>query len=222
MFKMLGMAAVIVAVLLAGLGTFFLTRSPAPPSTPLQAIPVQSSAASTVFQVQPGASRARFMIDEVLRGSPNTVVGETDQVAGQIAFDPAHPSSAQAGAITINARTLATDENLRDRQIRNFILSTDEYELITFTPTAITGLPQSAVVGMPYPLQITGQLTMKGVTQEVTFDATATLASPTELHGTASTIIDYADWDIGIPSVPLVASVADQVRLELDLVATAA
>jgi hypothetical protein len=35
------------------------------------------------------------------------------------------------------------------------------------------------------------------------------------------TTIAYADWGLGIPQVPFVAGVSEQVRLELDFVATA-
>ena len=42
-----------------------------------------------------------------------------------------------------------------------------------------------------------------------------------ELTGTAATTIRYADWNVSIPQVPFVASVADQARVALDFVATA-
>jgi hypothetical protein len=53
----------------------------------------------------------------------------------------------------------------------------------------------------------------------VTFDASVTPRSASELEGTASTSIRFADWGISIPSVPFVAGVSDQVKLELDFVA---
>ena len=72
--------------------------------------PTEEPVAATgpiVFEIVQDESEARFIIDEVLRGSPKTVVGVTNQVAGQIAVDPADPASAQVGQISINARTLA-------------------------------------------------------------------------------------------------------------------
>jgi polyisoprenoid-binding protein YceI len=100
-----------------------------------------------VFEIVPAESQASFQIDELLRGALFTVVGTTDQVAGQVAVDPSDPASAQLGTIQINARTLATDDERRDRAIANRILLTDAHEYITFTPTAITGLPATATVG---------------------------------------------------------------------------
>lgn len=119
----------------------------------------------------------------------------------------------------MNARTLTTDNDFRNRAIKNRILSTDQYEFITFTPTQITGLPATGAVGETYSFQIVGDLTIRDVTKAVTFDVTATPLSETRLQGTAQTTIRYADWGIVIPQVRQVASVSDDVRLELDFVA---
>ena len=64
--------------------------------------------------------------------------------------------------------------------------------------------------------------TIRDVARDLTFDATITPVSGTQLDGTANTSIRYADWNLAIPQVPFVANVPDQVRLELDFVATAA
>ncbi len=193
-------------------------------STEEAAAPTEAAAeaaAPTVFEIQQGASQARYIIDEVLRGNPVTVVGSTDQVAGQIAVDPSNPSATQLGTIQVNARTFATDESRRDSAVQNRILLTNEYEYITFEPTALVGLPESGAVGQSYTFQIVGNLTIRDQSHEVTWDATVTPVSATTLQGSASTTIAYAEWGVSIPSVPFVANVGDQVRLELDFTATA-
>lgn len=177
---------------------------------------------TVTFQISQEESEARFVIDEVLNNAPKTVVGTTSQVAGEIAIDPANPDLTRIGVIQISARDLTTDSEFRNRAIKNSILNTDEYELITFTPSAVIGLPDTASVGESYTFQIVGDLTIRGVTKPVTFEVTATAASDQRLEGTATAAIDYADFGISIPQVPQVASVAEQVRLELDFVALAA
>lgn len=176
----------------------------------------------TTFEIMPGESEARFIIDEVLRGEDTTVVGTTDQVAGQLAVDPSNPPTTRIGTIRVNARTLATDSEFRDRAIKNRILNTNEYEFIEFTPTEISGLPEQMSIGESYSFQITGDLTVRYVTREVVFDATVTPISQSELEGIATTTIEYADFDIIIPDARSVTSVADTVTLELDFVARAA
>jgi polyisoprenoid-binding protein YceI len=175
----------------------------------------------TVFSIVPEQSEVRFLIDEVLRGADNTVVGSTDQVAGELAVDPSNPAGSRVGTILINARTLATDSSMRDRAIKNRILNTNSYEFITFVPTQLDGLPASATVGESYDFQITGDLTIRDVTQQVTFAVSVTALSETELQGTASTTIMRGDFGLAIPNVPSVSFVAEEVILEIDFVAAA-
>jgi polyisoprenoid-binding protein YceI len=219
-----------VGTAITGIVGYFMLRELAPPSRPIQA--TASTTAGTglagepnldavLFEIQPGASRASFTVEEILRGEPNTVVGVTDQVAGQIAIDPDEPQNIRVGTILIEARSLATDDNQRNRMIRNFVLSTDQFEYIAFTPATIGGLPLSVAPGNAYPVQIDGQLTIKDVTRDVAFDAVIVPVSESELHGTASTVINQKDFGITIPQVPFVASVSDEVKLDLNFVARA-
>lgn len=175
----------------------------------------ESAGEMIIFEIQQTTSEARFSIDEVLRGSPFTVVGTTDQVAGQIAVDPSNPATAQLGTILINARDFATDSNNRDNAIKNEILQTNAYEYITFTPTNITGLPESVAAGESVTFQVMGDLTMLDQTHPVTFEITLTPVSASEMTGTATATILYADWGIQIPEVPMVTGVEDEVILEL-------
>ena len=108
--------------------------------TEVPAEPTSVPAAPIVFEIEQTGSEARFMIDEVLNGSPKTVVGVTNQVAGQIAVDPTNPTSARLGTILINSRVFTTDSVNRNNAIKNRILRTNEFEFITFTPTGISGV----------------------------------------------------------------------------------
>jgi polyisoprenoid-binding protein YceI len=125
------------------------------------------------------------------------------------------------GPILVNARTLATDNDFRNRAIKNRILSTDEYEFITFTPTEIVGLSGSAAIGESYSFQIVGDLTIRDETRPVTFEVTASLASKTQLTGSATVTVLYDDFSLTIPAAQAVSAVDDDVRLEIDFVATA-
>ena len=169
-----------------------------------------------IFTISPENSQVRFELNEELRGEPKTVVGTTDQVAGQIAVDRSDLSATQVGIIQVNARTLATDNDFRNRAINNEILNTDEHEFITFTPTAINGLPDSVDIGETVNFTIVGDLTIRDITNEATFNVEATLVSNTELVGTASTIVSRTDYNLIIPSVPNVANVEEEVELYID------
>jgi polyisoprenoid-binding protein YceI len=180
-----------------------------------------AEAGSTVYEIDASRSEARFTIGEVLRGSDKTVVGVSSNLAGQIAFDLSNLAATQVGEILINARDFATDNDFRNRAIANKILLTNSYEFITFIPKELVGLPDSVTVGETYDFQIVGDLTIIGETQEVTFDATVTPISETELEGLASTTVMYADFGVTVPLSQAVTAVEDDVLLELDFVAVA-
>jgi polyisoprenoid-binding protein YceI len=185
-----------------------------------------SSAASdpVVFNIATDQSEVRFTLSELLRGTKNEVIGKTDQVAGQIAVDFSTPSNSQIGEIRIDARSLATDDQMRDRTTRGQILQSaqDKYEFISFKPTAITGLPASVTMGTAFSFQVTGDLTIRDITKPVTFDVTVTPDSKTQISGKASATVLRSDFELNIPNLPMVANVDDAVKLEIDFVATAA
>jgi polyisoprenoid-binding protein YceI len=172
-----------------------------------------------IYQILPGSSQVRFELDEDLRGNRITVVGTTDQVAGELALNFSDLASTQVGTFQINARTLLTDNSFRNRAIQNEILDTGSYEFVTFTPTAINGLPESAAPGTEVTFTIDGNLTIRSITQPVTFTITAQAISDTEIRGTAHTTIQRADFELNIPSVRDVANVEEEVELYIDFVA---
>jgi polyisoprenoid-binding protein YceI len=182
----------------------------------------QSEADLRIYTISQADSQARFELDEDLRGERKTVVGITDQVAGEIALDLNDLSKTQVGVILINARTLLTDNNLRNRAIQNEILDTGDFEFITFTPRAIAGLPASVAIGEEVSFTIEGDLTIRDITRPVLFNVAARAVSEEEFSGTASAVIHRADFDLNIPSVPNVANVEEEVELYIEFVAKVA
>lgn len=203
----------------------YMTR---PVSAPSGALPPSASttvdeepiaADSQVYVINPAKSEAKFEIDEVLNNSPFHVVGTTNTVTGKITLNTTNPSQSNVGTISINARTLKTDSQMRDGMIGRMILKSEENEFITFTPKSFSGLPQSPVIGTEYSFTTTGTLTVAGTSQDVTFNVTAKAFSENEIQGTAISVIDYNDFAITIPKVPKVASVEDKVTLTFSFVA---
>lgn len=201
---------------------------PAPTPT-ATAAPTESAPEPTpearlrTFRLAPGQSEARFIVDEVLLGRPNTVVGSTDQVTGTIQVDLNDFRQTQVSPIQVDARSLATDNRFRNRSIQRQILQSqrDEYRYIVFTPTAIEGLPETVNLGEPFTFQIVGDLTIRDITSPVTFEVTVTPVSETELTGLARTTVTRSMFDLRIPNVPGVADVSEDVQLELEFVAVA-
>jgi len=188
-------------------------------AAPTEAPATEATGSLLVLTIDQAQSEVRFILTEELRGQPKTVIGASNQVAGQIAVDPSDLSTAQVGILQVNARTLATDSSQRDRAIRNQILSTDAYEYITFTPSQVLGLSGSAATGDTFTFQIAGTLTIRDISQAVVFDVTATVDAADQLSGTATTTVRRADFELVIPSVPSVANVSESVTVEIDFVA---
>lgn len=180
-----------------------------------------AAAGMTIFEISQGESEVRFELDEDLRGSRLTVMGTTNQVAGQIALDFSDLSTAQLGEIQINARTLATDNNFRNRAIQNEILDTGAYEFISFVPTTVNGLPASAAVGEEISFTIAGDLTIRDITEPVTFTVVATAVSGTQISGTATATVLRDTYGLNIPEVSNVANVENEVDLIISFVANA-
>ncbi len=174
-----------------------------------------------IYEISQDATEVRFELNTDLRGNRITVVGTTDQVAGQIAINLSDLSTAQIGVIQINARALSTDNDFRNRAIQNEILLTGEYEFITFTPTAVNGLPDSAAVGEEISFSIEGELTIQDITESATFEVTATAVSETEISGTATATVLRDTYGLNIPEVPSVANVENEVDLIITFVANA-
>ena len=201
-------------------GTPGSTAEPAATTEPA-ATAVPAASGMTIFQIDAAQSEARFIITEELRGEPKTVVGATNEVAGELALNPGDLGATQMGVIQVAARSLSTDSDRRNQAIRNRILNADTYVFITFTPTGVTGLSGSGAPGETYTFQIAGNLTIRDITQPVVFEATATADSLEQLSGTATTTVQRADYNLIIPNAPGVANVGESVILEIDFVAVA-
>lgn len=180
----------------------------------------QAAASSTLYRIDTNGSQVSFTLTEDLRGQPTTVVGTTDQVAGDILVDFATPTNSKIGTIRINARTLVTDQEFRNRAIRSNILQSakDEYQFIDFTPTAITDLPDKVEVGSTIKFKVVGDLKIRDIVQSVTFDVSVT-AGTDSLTGSATTTVTRDQFNLQIPNAPGVANVSNDVTLDIKFTA---
>jgi len=219
------MGIAFIGIALAGLGIAYIwfsggdgQASSAIVAPQLTALPDDSR---TLFHIVPEESEVRFQIDEMLLGKPTTVIGTTNQVAGDFLVDFETPANSQLGAIRINVRTLKTDNEFRNRALRGQILEAeqDEFEYAEFIATELVGLPETIAIGDTADFQIVGSLTVHGVSKFVTFESSIHLISNTTLEGTARATVLYSDFDITIPEASGVADISEELHLEIDFVA---
>jgi len=128
------------------------------------------------------------------------------------------PSDAVLTAMT----TLSSDERDRDNFVKNDTLQVRQFPTAEFVPTKTSGLTLPLATSGTFAFTLTGKMTIKGKTKEVTFDVTAKRdGGDLTATATASPSWKFGDFGMTAPSVPFrVLSVTDEIRAAIDIVAT--
>ncbi|MCS6879737.1 MAG: YceI family protein [Oscillochloridaceae bacterium] len=203
------------------------TAAPAPtaamaaPESTNVATAAPGSAAAVVFRIIPEDSQVTYEVGETFLNQNNryaVAVGRTQQVNGEVRFDPANPRNSSVGTITIDISAFTSDSPRRDNAIRDRWLESARYPLATFTPTAIEGLPETYTSGEEVTLTITGDLTVREVTRPTTFTVTGALDGET-IRGMAETQIKMTDFGFQPPDIAGVLRAEDDVKISFSFVA---
>jgi polyisoprenoid-binding protein YceI len=143
----------------------------------------------------------------------NTAVGRTQDVSGTITIAGLKVTTAE---ITADLTTLKSDDDRRDGQLSRQGIQTSQFPTATFKLTApITGAAIPAD-GTVVDVTATGQLTLHGVTKDVSIPLKAQHSgSVIEIAGSLE--ITFADYSITKPNSFSVLSIADTGTLELQL-----
>lgn len=154
-----------------------------------------------------------FRIEEELSSiGSTTAVGRTGDVSGTMVIDGTTVTDA---TFDIDLTTITTNESRRDDNVQS-ALDTDEFPTATFTLTEPIELGDGAADGETVATTAVGTMTLHGVTQDVTFDLEAQLVDSTVVV-VGSTEVTFSDYDVEVPSSPIVLSVDDHGVLELQL-----
>jgi polyisoprenoid-binding protein YceI len=129
---------------------------------------------------------------------------------------------ASGSKITFDLTTLSSDERDRDNFIKNDTLQVRQFSTAEFVPTKTSGLALPLATSGTFTFTLTGNMTIKGKTKEVTFDVTAKRdGSDLTATATANPSWKFGDFGMTAPSVPFrVLSVTDEIRAAIDIVAT--
>lgn len=179
-------------------------------------LPAQSKAAVRYMTAATG-NAARYRIREQLVGLdlPNDAIGETNGVTGVIATDAKGNVIAGESKFTIDVSTLKSDKDRRDGFVRGRVLQTTQFPTVTFVPTSVRGFNAPVPKSGSKSFDLLGDLTVRGTTRPTVWKVTAQFR-PTGVTGSAHTAFTFKDFDIQQPRVPVVLSVADTIKLELD------
>jgi polyisoprenoid-binding protein YceI len=203
----------------AALATPSATASATANASATAADTVASAGAWTVTD----KSKATIRVREQLAGFslPSDAVLTATGAKGS--FEVNSDGTFESGSkITFDLTTLSSDESQRDNFIKQDTLQVRQFPTAAFVPTKTTGLTLPLATSGTFTFTLTGNLTIKGKTKEVTFDVTAKReGSDLTATATANPSWKFGDFGMTAPSVPLrVLSVTDEIRATIDIVAT--
>lgn len=232
-------SALVLAVLVAlVVGCAFTPNAP-PATTPVASLPTGTSTTGSISRLDPAAganytgtvtlvvvpekSQARYRVREQLVGLslPDDAVGTTNSFTGTIVGKTDGTIVSSASQFVVDLRTLRSDQSQRDNFIQRTPLQTNQYPYATFVPTSVVGLSTSLPSlgqGVSNSFKLIGDLTLRNVTKQVTWDATCKV--PSDLaEGTcqATTNFTFGYFNLNQPQVGRVLSIVDNIILEVDV-----
>jgi len=151
-----------------------------------------------------------YRIDEELRGFGEiTAVGRSPRVEGRVVIDGSSVTSATIGA---DLQALRSDNANRDSWVSPIFVDRP----VAFTlsrPVDFGAVPSE---GQRVAVSAEGVLRIGDIERDVVVELSADVAG-TRLFITGSTVVTLRDFDVSVPSVPIVLSVADDATIELAL-----
>jgi polyisoprenoid-binding protein YceI len=160
-------------------------------------------------------STVGYRVHEELFGQGADAVGRSEGVTGTLTIDG---TTLTAASFEVDMTTFESDESRRDGQFEGRIMEVDQFPTATFTLTAPVELGAEPADGDTIEVEATGDLTLHGVTREVTIPLQAKRTGDT-FAVDGSVTITFADYGIDDPSGGP-ASVGSDGELEVLLVFT--
>lgn len=142
-------------------------------------------------------SEVGYRVSEVLFGIDTEGVGRTEDVTGSVTLIDTTMTEAE---FTVDVASMKSDDGRRDGQFRGRIMETQTFPTASFTLTSPIDLGVTATEGATLDTTISGELTMHGVTNPVSFEIAAKIEG--NRLGVIGTIpITFVDYDIVDPSI---------------------
>lgn len=199
-----------------------LTPTATPTAIPTQA-PAATPASSAATWSISDKSKATIRVREQLVGVslPSDAVLTATGAKGSFTLNP-DGTFASGSKITFEIATLSSDERNRDDFVKRDTLQVSQFPTAEFAPTKTAGLVLPMPASGTFTFTLTGNMTIKGKTKEVTFDvASKRDGSDLTAIATANPGWKFGDFGMTAPSVPFrVLSIVDEIRATIDIVAT--
>ncbi len=189
----------------------------------------QQGSGPRTFVIIPEESRASYMVDEEffedalakygIQAGLSDTIGSTQEIEGELQLN-LDDLSAPLGVnrFTVDLATLTSNQPLRDRWIRQNGPRFNQFPNAEFTATAIEDAPDTYSEGDEVQFKLVGDLTIREITQPVTFDVTAKLEGDT-ITGVATAQALMTDFGIDPPNFANTLTVGDEFMIQVELTA---
>lgn len=148
------------------------------------------------------ASEFGYRVEEVLAGVNTTAVGRSNEIEGLLTIEG---TTATVVDITVQIENITSDESRRDSQFRGRIMNAAEFPTATFVLTEPIDFGRIPVGDEQVTATATGELTLRGVTNPVTFEVTAQTTDG-RIGVLGSIPVLFEDYGIENPSFGVVAT----------------
>ena len=167
------------------------------------------------LDVAPG-TKARYKVREQLMGIdfPSDAVGSTEAVTGVLIVNP-DGSFDPTSKLTVDLKTLASDQSMRDGYIQGRTLETEKFPTLELVPKKAVGLAAPVPATGQAGFRLLSDMTLHGVTKEVTWTVVSTFGNDA-IAGRATTTVDFATFNMTKPSLARLMSVDDKIELEVE------
>ena len=144
------------------------------------------------------ASEFGYRVDEVIAGVSTTAVGRSNEIEGLLTIEG---TTATAVDVEVQIANITSDGSRRDERFSGAIMNSTEFPTATFRVTEPIEFDATPVAGDGQVVATaTGELTLRGVTNPVTFDITAE-ATNDRIGILGSIPVVFADYGIDNPSI---------------------
>jgi polyisoprenoid-binding protein YceI len=190
-------------------------------NTNTTAAPTTNTATTTRFTVDPGHSAVGFSVRHLMI---TNVRGEFEKFRGDVSYDPARPEATRISA-TIEVASLNTREAKRDADLRSpLFFDADNHPELTFVSKRARAAGEGS-------LEVTGDLTIRGITHEVVLAVSDISGPQTDMRGasrigaTATAKIKRSDygmtWNKALETGGVVVGDVVTITLEVSLIKAA-
>ncbi len=178
------------------------SEAPGTTAAPADTTPTSEPAGFDGDWVPTTASEFGYRVEEVLAGVNTTAVGRSNEIEGLLTIDG---TQATVVDIVVQIENITSDDSRRDGQFTGRIMNAAEFPTAEFRITEPIEFGEIPEGDEQITAAAVGELTLRGVTNPVSFDVTAQTANG-NIGVLGSIPVLFSDYGIDNPSFGVVAT----------------